>query len=273
MYSLLWSEHCAYKHSKQLLRTLPTEGAARRHGARRERRRRRRRRRPRLRLQGRVAQPPERRRAVPGRRDRRRRDPARHLRDRRAPDRRARLAALRRAGRLLGDAQRATCSTAPSPASATTATRSACRRSAARSTSRAPTSRTASSTRWRSASPTRERLVRSAAAGAGNLLVLFGASTGRDGIGGASVLASAELGAGDARQAPDRAGRRPVRGEEAARVLARAARARPARLAAGPRRRRARPPRPPRWPPRARSASTSTSRACRCASPAWSRSR
>ncbi|HEY4428133.1 MAG TPA: phosphoribosylformylglycinamidine synthase subunit PurL [Solirubrobacteraceae bacterium] len=40
----------------------------------------------------------------------------------------------------------------------------------------------------------RERLVRSAAAGAGNLLVLFGAATGRDGIGGASVLASAELG-------------------------------------------------------------------------------
>ena len=39
-----------------------------------------------------------------------------------------------------------------------------------------------------------ERLVRSAAAGAGNVLVLFGASTGRDGIGGASVLASAELG-------------------------------------------------------------------------------
>jgi phosphoribosylformylglycinamidine synthase subunit PurL len=40
----------------------------------------------------------------------------------------------------------------------------------------------------------RERLVRSAAAGVGNLVVLFGASTGRDGIGGASVLASAELG-------------------------------------------------------------------------------
>jgi phosphoribosylformylglycinamidine synthase len=43
----------------------------------------------------------------------------------------------------------------------------------------------------------RARLVRSAAAGEGNLLVLFGASTGRDGIGGASVLASAELEAGD----------------------------------------------------------------------------
>src|SRR2546423_5488587 len=26
MFSLLWSEHCAYKHSKKLLRTLPVEG-------------------------------------------------------------------------------------------------------------------------------------------------------------------------------------------------------------------------------------------------------
>src|SRR5262249_35268460 len=43
----------------------------------------------------------------------------------------------------------------------------------------------------------RERLVRSAAAGVGNVVVLFGASTGRDGIGGASVLASAELASGD----------------------------------------------------------------------------
>jgi phosphoribosylformylglycinamidine synthase II len=40
----------------------------------------------------------------------------------------------------------------------------------------------------------RGRLVRSAASGPGNVLVLFGASTGRDGIGGASVLASSELG-------------------------------------------------------------------------------
>jgi phosphoribosylformylglycinamidine synthase subunit PurL len=38
-----------------------------------------------------------------------------------------------------------------------------------------------------------ERLIRSAAAGNGNLVVLLGALTGRDGIGGASVLASAEL--------------------------------------------------------------------------------
>jgi phosphoribosylformylglycinamidine synthase subunit PurL len=43
----------------------------------------------------------------------------------------------------------------------------------------------------------RDRLIRSAAAGPGNVLILFGASTGRDGIGGASVLASAELGDAD----------------------------------------------------------------------------
>ena len=67
--------------------------------------------------------------------------------------------------------------------------------------------------------------------------MLFGSSTGRDGIGGASVLASAEL--GDRRgQAPDGPGRRPVRGEEGAGVLAGAAGARAARLAAGPGRRR-----------------------------------
>jgi phosphoribosylformylglycinamidine synthase II len=38
-----------------------------------------------------------------------------------------------------------------------------------------------------------DRLIRSAAAGVGNVVVLLGALTGRDGIGGASVLASAEL--------------------------------------------------------------------------------
>ncbi|HUA10811.1 MAG TPA: phosphoribosylformylglycinamidine synthase subunit PurL [Solirubrobacteraceae bacterium] len=48
----------------------------------------------------------------------------------------------------------------------------------------------------------RERLVRSAASGPGNAVILFGAATGRDGIGGASVLASAELGAGDEDKRP-----------------------------------------------------------------------
>jgi len=48
----------------------------------------------------------------------------------------------------------------------------------------------------------RERLIRSAAAGVGNLVVLLGARTGRDGIGGASVLASAELSEADASKRP-----------------------------------------------------------------------
>jgi phosphoribosylformylglycinamidine synthase II len=40
----------------------------------------------------------------------------------------------------------------------------------------------------------RERLTRAAASGTGNVIALYGATTGRDGIGGASVLASQELG-------------------------------------------------------------------------------
>jgi phosphoribosylformylglycinamidine synthase subunit PurL len=47
-----------------------------------------------------------------------------------------------------------------------------------------------------------ERLIRSAAAGVGNQVVLLGARTGRDGIGGASVLASAELSEEDASKRP-----------------------------------------------------------------------
>jgi phosphoribosylformylglycinamidine synthase len=48
----------------------------------------------------------------------------------------------------------------------------------------------------------RERIVRSAAAGAGNAVVLLGARTGRDGIGGASVLASSELDEGAQEKRP-----------------------------------------------------------------------
>jgi phosphoribosylformylglycinamidine synthase subunit PurL len=40
----------------------------------------------------------------------------------------------------------------------------------------------------------RERLTRAAGGGVGNVIALYGATTGRDGIGGASVLASQELG-------------------------------------------------------------------------------
>src|SRR5215217_3245067 len=47
-----------------------------------------------------------------------------------------------------------------------------------------------------------ERVTRARARGNGNLLVLYGATTGRDGIGGASVLASQELGEGSAEKRP-----------------------------------------------------------------------
>src|SRR5947209_12365089 len=47
-----------------------------------------------------------------------------------------------------------------------------------------------------------ERVTRARARGTGNLVVLYGATTGRDGIGGASVLASQELGEGSAEKRP-----------------------------------------------------------------------
>ena len=47
-----------------------------------------------------------------------------------------------------------------------------------------------------------ERLTTAKATGVGHLVVLYGATTGRDGIGGASVLASQELGENDADKRP-----------------------------------------------------------------------
>jgi phosphoribosylformylglycinamidine synthase II len=47
-----------------------------------------------------------------------------------------------------------------------------------------------------------ERVTRARARGPGNVVVLFGATTGRDGIGGASVLASQELGEGSQEKRP-----------------------------------------------------------------------
>src|SRR5437667_3211764 len=47
-----------------------------------------------------------------------------------------------------------------------------------------------------------ERLQTAKAAGRGNVVLLFGATTGRDGIGGASVLASQELGEEAAEKRP-----------------------------------------------------------------------
>jgi phosphoribosylformylglycinamidine synthase subunit PurL len=47
-----------------------------------------------------------------------------------------------------------------------------------------------------------DRLTTAGASGAGNLVVVYGATTGRDGIGGASVLASQELAEGSAEKRP-----------------------------------------------------------------------
>ena len=47
-----------------------------------------------------------------------------------------------------------------------------------------------------------KRVTRASAQGTGNLVVLYGATTGRDGIGGASVLASQELGEGSDEKRP-----------------------------------------------------------------------
>ena len=79
---------------------------------------------------------------------------------------------------------------------------------------------------------------RPSAEGVDNLAVLLGSSTGRDGIGGASVLASAGFEEGERGEAALGAGRRPVRGEATDRGVPRAARRRARGRRAGPRRRR-----------------------------------
>ena len=71
-----------------------------------------------------------------------------------------------------------------------------------------------------------ERLVLARATGVGNLAVLLGSTTGRDGIGGASVLASAGFGEDDSAKRPSVQVGRSVRGEAAHRGLPRAARCR-----------------------------------------------
>ena len=93
-----------------------------------------------------------------------------------------------------------------------------------------------------------ERLIRSAAAGPGNVLILFGALTGRDGIGGASVLASAELGEGDAAKRPSVQIGDPFAEKKLLECCLELLDSRAAGLAAGPRRRRADVLLGSRWP-------------------------
>ena len=211
-------------------------GPARRHGPGRERRRGRRRPRAVVRVQGRVAQPPERGRAVPGRGDRRRRDPPRRVRGRRAADRRARLAPLRRAGRLRALALPARArGRRHRPLRQLDRRRHGRRRDLLRVRLRAelPGQRDVPrADRDREADPLggrgrrqRRRAVRRADRPRRDRRRV------RAGVRGARRRRR--------REAPDGPDRRPVRGGEAARVLARAARRRAARRAAGPRRGRA----------------------------------
>ncbi len=196
MYSLLWSEHCAYKHSKKLLRTLPTEGPSV------------------------VMGPGENAGAVDlgnGLVCAFKVESHNHpsavepfqgaatgvggiLRDIFAIGARpiAVLDSLR-----FGEPARSLGEPLPLPA------RPGCRRhrplrqldrrahdrrrGLLRGALRAELPRQRDGARHRR----REQLVTSAAVGVGNVVLLFGASTGRDGIGGASVLASAELGEDD----------------------------------------------------------------------------
>ena len=76
------------------------------------------------------------------------------------------------------------------------------------------------------------------ASGVGNQVILYGATTGGDGIGGVSVLASETFDEERPGQAAQRPGRRPVHGEAAHRVHPRDLRRRPGRRHPGPRRRR-----------------------------------
>ena len=112
-----------------------------------------------------------------------------------------------------------------------------------------------------------EQLHLAKASGAGNLVILYGARTGGDGIGGASILASETFDDDRPGQAAERAGGRPVHGEAAHRVHARAVRRRGGRGHPGPRRRRASRARPPSWPAAGDGGMHVELDGCRCATP------
>ena len=220
IFSVMWSEHCSYKSSRDPPEEAADRRAARAAGARRERRRRRHRRRPRRRLQDRIAQPSVVHRAVPGRRDRRRRHHPRHLHDGRAADRAAELAALRPLDGPTARA-RAASSKASSPASPATATASASRPSAARSRSTSPTPATRWSTCFCLGIAKADALVKGKARGVGNPGLLRRREDRPrrhprrdDGVGGVRRQVGGEAAGG--------AGRRSVHGEAAARGVPRA---------------------------------------------------
>ena len=85
-----------------------------------------------------------------------------------------------------------------------------------------------------------DRVTRAKAQTPGHLLVLYGATTGRDGIGGASVLASQELGEGAAEKRPSVQIGDPFTGKKLIEVSVELVEQRARRVAPGLRRRRAR---------------------------------
>ena len=235
MFSLLWSEHCAYKHSKKLLRTLPTEGAHVLVGPGRERR---------------ASST-----SATGSRCAFKVESHNHpsavepfqgaatgvggiLRDIFAlgarPDRGARLAALRRAGderALALPARRRGARHRPLRQLDRRADDR--RRDLLRGAVRAELPRQRDGARPRRARQARAQRRGRRRQPARPLRRLDRPRRHRRRVGAGERRARR----GRRGQAPDRAGRRPVRGEQARRVLARAARAGPARRAAGPRRR------------------------------------
>ena len=272
MYAVMWSEHCSYKSSRIHLRRFPTEapwvlvgpgenagvvdvgdGIAVAHPHR-------------------EPQPPVGHRALPGGGHRRRRHPARHLHHGRPADRGDGPAALRPARRPPQPLGRRGRRSAASPA---TATRSACPPSAASRCSTRPTAATRSSTCSASACCPADRLVLGRATGVGNLAVLLGSSTGRDGIGGVSVLASAGFGddEADAAKRPSVQVGDPFEEKRLIEACLDAARRRPRRRHPGPRRRRPHVRHQRDGGQGRRRAWTSTSPTSRGASRAWSRSR
>ncbi len=180
MFGAMWSEHCAYKHSRAPAAVLPSSGARVLTRWAGERRRDRHRRRAVRGLQGGVAQPPQSHRAVPGRRHRRGRHHARHLTMGARPI--ALLDSLRFGP--LSDRTTATCSAGWWRASPATATASA-----------SPTWRRGLPSPRLQRQPPRQRHVRGAGAprrhdlggarrASATRCMLVGAATGRDGIRG-----------------------------------------------------------------------------------------
>ena len=242
-------------------------GDAGRQDARRHRRERRRHRhRPGLRrhVQGRVAQPPVVRRALPGRRDRRRRHRPRHPRHGRPAGGGDGPAAVRPArrrrhppGAARDRGRRRRLRQLPRPAQhrrrgRLRPRRTSATRSSTRSASACCGTRTSTSPR-RPASATRSSCTAPAPAATASAA--------------SRVLASETFDADGPGEAAERAGRRPVHGEAAHRVHPRDLRRRPGRRHPGPRRRRALVRDLRAGERRRRRHARSSSTGCRCATP------